>query len=262
MPKVSEKVRSRIWSLQTQIGKGILDGTHDPKKLAEVLQAFLEKKGEKNEFATLEPEQAINILGQNKVITAEQAAKAWSIEEPQNAAIRYSEATLLTCAEQNKSGEDWRLVYCHGLSLREQRDKRGTSQNSQPCFYKGNTWWLEHSEDKWASHKAQTGYYLINFRGQFSDMNWNEQEQEITKLGKEYERCHEAVFNETILTIFMVNNGERIAEDWWHWGISLDSFGNRVRVGNFDAHGLRVSSGWDDYSHRYLSVALVRKFEN
>jgi len=47
MSNLSKGVRSRIWSLQTQIGKGILDGTHDPEKFTELLQDFLENKGGK-----------------------------------------------------------------------------------------------------------------------------------------------------------------------------------------------------------------------
>ena len=104
MSKVDKKVRSRIWSLETQIGKGILDGTHDPERFANVLQDFLENKGEeKSEFAALN--QAIDILGQGKVITVEQSAKAWSLEEPKDATIRYSDATLRQCAKENSHGK-------------------------------------------------------------------------------------------------------------------------------------------------------------
>ena len=205
---------------------------------------------------------AINILGQGKVITSEQAAKAWSMEAPKDVTIRYSETTLRACAEQNQSGQaDWRLVYCHGMSLREQRAKCGVDQNKQPCFY-NNDWWLKISEDKWANFKPQAGYYLVNFRGQFGNKNWNQQEQEIAKLGKEYERCHEAIFGEAILTIYMVNNGERIAEDWYHWGVSLDSDGIRVVIGLFLAFGLLVYDRWRDFSFQDLRVALVRKFDH
>ncbi len=205
---------------------------------------------------------AINILGQGKVITNEQAAKAWSEGAVKSVAIRYSETTLRICAEQNQSGQaDWRLVYCHGFSLREQRDKRRTDQSNQPCFY-GNDWWLNSVEDKWATYKPQAGYYLINFCGQFANMNWKTQEAEIAKLGKDYERCHEAVFSEAILTIYMVNNGERIAENWWHWGVSLASNGFRVFVGYLNSNGLDVYYHWLDYSLHVLRVCVFRKFEN
>ncbi len=260
MLKVDEKVRSRIWSLQTQIGKGLLDGTHDPEKFADVLQAFLEKKvADAQEHTILE--QAINILGYAKVITAEEAVKTWDREVPKDRDIRYSEATLRVCAEQNKTGADWRLVCIHGLSLREQRDKRRTDQSNQSCFFYTNAWWLEGNEDEWATYKPQAGYYLINFCGQFANMNWKTQEAEIAKLGKDYERCHEAVFSEAILTNYMVNNGERIAEDWWHWGVSLSSNGYRVSVGHLNTNGLIVSDSWLGYSALNLRVCVYRKFD-
>ena len=41
---------------------------------------------------------------------------------------------------------------------------------------------------------------------------------------------------------------------------SLDSDGNRVYVGNFDAKGLRVHDNWDGFRHDYLGLASARKF--
>jgi len=205
---------------------------------------------------------AINILGQAKVITAEQAAKSWGLEASKDAPIHYSEETLRKCAEESKQGKaDWRLVYINGLSLREQREKRGTSQSEQPCFY-NNDWWLKPTEDSWATKKMEAGYYLINVLGQFGSMSWNKQEKAISDLGREYERCHEAVFSEAILTIYMVNNGERIAGNWWHWGVSADSDGNRVNVGYFHARGLRVNDDWGDSSDGSLRVSVARKFDH
>ena len=213
---------------------------------------------------------ALNILGQVKVITAQQSANAWgrAISEATisyEAIIRYNEATLRECAKQNQHGvadwrADWRLVYCHGLSLREQREKRGADQSKQPCFH-NNDWWIKPCEDSWAKYKPQPGYYLINLRGQFNNMNWNEQEQAISKLGREYERCHETVFAEAILTNYLVNNGERITEDWYHWGISAASYGYRVCVGFLVALGLFVDDDWHVNSLHFLRVALARKFD-
>jgi len=143
--------------------------------------------------------------------------------------------------------------------MREQREKRGTDKTKQPCFY-NNDWWLKESEDSWAKAKPQAGYYLVNFNGKYANLNWNAQNAEITKLGPGYERCHEAVFSEAILTIYVVNNGERIAENWYHWSNSATSSGSRVIVGNFDSDGLVVNGYWDGRSWDCLRVALVRKF--
>ena len=205
---------------------------------------------------------AINILGQGKVVTAEQASKSWGLETPKSATIRYGEETLRECAKENQSGQsDWRLVFINGLSLREQREIRGTDKTKQSCFC-NNDWWLKSCEDGWAKKNPQPGYYLINFRGQFANMNWHAQEKAIVELGPGFERCHEAIFAEAILTIYTVNNGERIAENWWHWGISATSYGHRVFVGLFDSGGLGVDLTWHDHSGGLLRVCVSQKFSS
>jgi len=69
------------------------------------------------------------------------------------------------------------------------------------------------------------------------------------------------VFAEVIQTIFLTRRGERIAENWWHWGCSADSKGNQVIVGNFDRYGLLVGGGGSDGCYSTLRVAVSRKFE-
>lgn len=203
---------------------------------------------------------AVNILGNRKVLTAEQAAKARNQKAPENASIRYSEAVLRECAEQNRTaGTDWRLVYVFGLSLREQRKQVGTGLNG---FY-NTDWWLEKKEDGWSTEEPHASYYLIDFNGRWGMTNWANQEAEIQKLGLNFERAHEAVVSEAILSIFQ-NTGERLLENWYHWGRSLTSYGYRVYVGCFGRDGLRVlgfcGPGWvgDDC----LRVCLVRKFQS
>jgi len=230
----------------------IKDGTFGGEELA----AFLENPKKFSKGLTIV--RAISILGASKVITAEQASKAWEMEAPKSATIRYSEKVLRICAQENQDGEDWRLIYINGLSLREQIEKRGTDETKQPCFNNEN-WWLEKSEESWAKAKPQAGYYLINFKGKYAILNWNKQNAEIAKLGPDVERCHEAVFAEAILTICLVN-GECIAESWYHWSNSASSDGDRVSVGHFDSDGLGVHSVWDGRSWDCLRVALVRKF--
>ena len=236
------------------------------------LQGLIEHRNTFDAIEYPELDFAVKVLGENKVVSSNEAAiaweldpegKIWPVEVLENLVkIRYSKATLRKAAKENRKGlADWRLIYIHGTSLREQREKRGTDQGKQPCFYKEGIWWLKASEDKWATHKPQAGYYLINCCGQFGNLDWKSQEQEIAKLGKEYERCHETVFSEAILTIYMVYNGERIAEKWYHWGISLASDGDRVFVGDLVAIGLGVSNRWDGFSNQDLRVALAWKFD-
>lgn len=233
------------------------DGTIDGK----IFQKFLENPHLFDEENGVTLVRAVSIFGKSKDIIAEQTSRVWGVETPKDIPVRYSEKTLRQCAEENKLGiADWRIIYYLGQSLREQREKRSIDQKCQPCFY-SNDWWLKSEEDNWATKKMEAGYYLINFVGQCSNMTWDQQETEIAKLGDKYERCHEAIFSEAILTIFMVNNGERIAEKWYHWGVSVASIGILVCVGILGAGGLDVYSYWTDYSNRNLRVALVRKFD-
>lgn len=204
---------------------------------------------------------AVNILGAGKVLTAEQAAKAWNVAVPENARIRYTEARLRQCAEENRTkGMNWRLVYVYGISLREQREKVGTDKTSQPCYY-ANTWWLERSEDAWACEKPEAGYYLVDFNGRWG-RSWQKQDEEIAKLGPEFERAHEAVVSEASLAFFKTT-GERLLETYGNWGRSLSFRGYRVCVGGFDSDGWRVDvshPGWDSLFD--LRACLSLKFQS
>lgn len=205
---------------------------------------------------------ALNILGDRKVMTAEQAALAWKRSVPENAPIRYSEDTLRQCAELNRTaGTDWRLVYIFGLSLRDQHQLRGDNPNHQPCFYKNWDWWLKKPEDYWATQKPEPGYYLIDFNGRWGSTSWDRQEQKIAKLGPSYERAHKAVISEAVFSSYQTYQ-EHLLENWYHWGRSLDSYGGRVSVGLFDRDGLNVYGyhpDWDDCD--FLRVCLARKFQ-
>jgi hypothetical protein len=267
MPNVSEKVRSRIWSLETQIGKGILDGTHDPEVFADILQDFLEHKGE----ATLKPVslfRVISILGLDKVITEDQVALHWGpglnrLTDPKDVLIRYSEKTLRQCTNENIDRKsDWRLIYCRGFSLRQLHGKRGIDwRKNQPCFHKDNNDWLKSEEDILVNQTFPAGYYLLNFNGQFGEISWGDQELELTKLGKEFKRCPEAIFTEAVFTIYMVNNGERIAKDWWHWGTAKRSNGRHVFVGDFREGGFYISDSRDYEASLYKKVVVLRDFD-
>lgn len=192
---------------------------------------------------------AVSILGEGKVLTAAQAAKAQGREAPEDAPIRWSEETLRLRAGSNGRGEtDWRVVYEFGASLRESREQFGTDRNCQPCFHKENTWWFRSAEDEWAKFRPDGRYYLIDLNGRFDMLNWQRQEERIRKLGPQFRRAHEAVITEAAFLIFKVT-GERLLETWYHWGRSLDSLGNRVLVGDFCPGGWHVggrSPGWDD----------------
>lgn len=201
------------------------------------------------------------ILGNCKVITHNQTAKAWDIEIPIKAPIRYSEATLQECAEQNRNNEaDWRLIYVMGSSLREQLEKRGTNAKNQPCFDKNLEWWFKPDKHLWVNKKPKAGcYYLINLWPNFGNMSWNDQEQAIFDLGNNYERCDLSIFTEAIQTILIVCDGERIAGSWYHWGFTPDADNFHACAGLNDK-GIKVSGHACGNIRPNLCVSTVRKF--
>lgn len=208
-----------------------------------------------------EEAQVIDILGKCKVVTLAQAAMVWAITPvPTIAPIHYSSETLRECAHENQSqNTDWRLVCINGFSLREQRERIGTDRNRQPCFY-NNDWWLQESENEWATFKPEADYYLVNFKGRFGSTSWEKQEKKIAGLGNQFERAHETVVAEAVFSVFKTT-GERLLEKWYHWSQTLDSFGRRVLVGGFDRGGLVVDDYHPDWlAHDGLRVCLLRKF--
>lgn len=217
---------------------------------------------------------AVNILGANKVITAEQASHAWGLRMPEDKPIiRYNENTLHRCAKESENVTDgWYLIYCRGLSLQEQRSCRGTDPNEQPCFNKEKSdWWLNEDNYPWAFFKPEAGYYLINFyRGDRAQpKQWIRQEEEIIRQGCKLERCPLAIFTEAIFTIFMATpNHHRVAFDWCHdsgsfvtgssWPAKCDAF-SYASAGNFRYEGLGIYENRFDF---YGSVAVhSRKFD-
>ncbi|MCX6746241.1 MAG: hypothetical protein NTX00_04490 [Candidatus Parcubacteria bacterium] len=236
------------------------------------LQALIEHRNSFKEIEYPELDFAIKVLGENKVISSNEAANAWklspgskiwSVEVLENLVkIRYSKATLRKAAKENKKGlADWRLVYINGLSLREQREKSGTDRSKQPYFRISHTWWLESKHDIFATFKPKAGYYLINFRAQFGNMKWDQQKQEVAKLGIEYGYCHEAIFIEAILTIYNTNNGVRIAEEWSHQGGTLTDNGEQLIVGWFTETGVGVHSYGVDEKDPDMRVVVARKWD-
>jgi hypothetical protein len=152
-----------------------------------------------------------------KIIHHDIVANFWGIVLPEDIQIRYSEETLRQSIEANKYGENWRLAFYSGQNPRQMRQKIGTDRNNQPCFF-NNDWWLEDEEDFWADKNMEHGYYLLNFNGKFADKKWRRQEELKVKEGHVYERAHEFVVAETVISNFSIHGEERLLEDWYHWG--------------------------------------------
>jgi len=195
---------------------------------------------------------------QIKIIGHEGVASFWGITVPQDIQIRYNEATLRESIEANRNGEQWSLGYYSGQSIRQMRQKVGTG--GQPRFY-NNDWWLKDKEDFWATKTLEPGYYLLNYKGPFASKTWNDQESLTAGLGPMYERAHEFVVSETVISNFSVHNGERLLENWYHWCKETDSDGYRVYVGYFDSDGFAVAFYSPGFSYGGLRVVVFRKFD-
>lgn len=206
-------------------------------------------------------DRAIKLLGTEKVVSAEQWGKAWDREvvKTETGILKFSEGILQSAADTNKAGiSDYRLVYCGGISLREQREILGTDTKVQPCHYTSNTWWLDEANDSWATYQPKPGYRLLDYKLRFRSMKWQPQENEIVRLGPGFSRAHETDVAEGCISNFKTHNGERLLENAWHWGQSLDSVGLRVVVGGFLADGFYVGWGAPGLSRDRLGVVVSR----
>lgn len=202
-----------------------------------------------------------DILGRSKVVLAEETLY-WGREVPKEVPLFFSEDALKKCAEENEQGmADWRLFYAHGLSLRQQREIMGTNIKKQPCFDKSFDWWLQPQQDSWATQATLAGYHLIDFKGRWPSTSWDQQDENVSFLGDQYERAHEAVVTEGAFNFFLIHK-ERLLPNWYHWGRNLSSDGARVYVGFFGQRGWYVYGARPGYvGHDYLRVCLSVKFQ-
>lgn len=205
---------------------------------------------------------AAKILGLSKIVGYQQALNAWNLKLSKHGdpIMPFSKETLKQCAKENLTGADWHVVWINGLSLRKQEKIRGRNKKKQPCFYPDWTWWLEKQQDVWANQSVIAGYRLFDFSGRFSNMYWQVQEDEIKKLGENYERAEEQAVTEACFTIYLVSGKkESLLTNWYHCGGLSPADGRHICVGCFNEGGFHVNDCWDaDYNHG-LKVVLSRK---
>jgi len=187
---------------------------------------------------------AKKILGRNKIFTVVNYNKLWR-ESFSDFPIRYTEEDLAEAKQQNERGEDWRLVFYGGRSIIQVRRNSGLDPFSQPCFSAADAdWYFRTTESGWANNPPVRGYNLVNFKGQFKNLNHEHQEKHLKDLGTFrdlgfYERTDPHVFTEVVFSIFALTE-ERIAENWRHWSSTVTSSGICVHVGLLDFNGYRV----------------------
>lgn len=213
-------------------------------------------------------EDAIAILGKERVITASLAAKhwGWSMSNlPENPLIPYSLKTLKRCRKSNMKGKtDWRLVYIRGFSFNDQIALRGTNPMRPPYFRKKGSIWGQSDapgETSWRNKKKALlpGYHLLDFKIRYLNINREYQDKYIQRLGKRYERADERSVSEAVFTIYM-STGEYLLKDVRHWGWLNDKDGWCIAIGKNSSEGLLVDSEWVSCSGNPLvGVVLWRK---
>lgn len=210
-----------------------------------------------NEYLTEFEQMAGSILGSDKVIGYRDATNVWGITTPEVEPIMpFSEEVLRQCVEENKRGSDWRLIYINGFSLLKQAEIRGKDCKNQPCFASGS-WWIE-TEGTGAIQSVESGYRLLNFKKNFSDMTWQSQEDEIARLDERFERSEEQIIAEACFSNFIINR-KRLMRNWAHRGRFHVSGGGRIGIGHFSRKGLNINSYLDISRLRCVGVVLSLK---
>jgi len=223
-----------------------------------------------NNILTQAERRAVEILGPGKVLGYRDVCRVQKAELPKTEpTIPFSEAVLLDCAKANIEGADWRLVYVVGHSLRQESMVVGWDLKKQPCFDPDFRWWLVKAEDPWANQAIEPGYRLFDFTKRFSDLPWQDQTDQIIKLGPNFERAEEQAVTEICFSNFLLsNNQERLLAHWCHWGRLQSSNGRHIIIGDFEQFGFYVYdiptgivSGSFAVTDRggYLGVVLARK---
>lgn len=225
------------------------------------LQAFLRGDFVASVAALTGAEQlALEILGEGKIVGYKDACRIWQVDQPEiEPTLLYTEEILRQAAERNQNGENWRLVYCTGLSLRDQLEVMGDNRKKQPCFDKDCKWWREVQQDEWANKPIEAGYRLLDFSCGFTSMNWAQQTDAITASGEQFARAEEQAVAEACFGFYLLNSKERLLQNRYHWGSLKTAGGYLVWVGYFDDDGFGVGGHWGDDVLDDLGVVRVWK---
>jgi hypothetical protein len=182
---------------------------------------------------------AAEILGADNIINPALTQLAWTyVAGVQNPEVKYSEDTLLECEDLNKVGMQyrkyscplywkWKLVYVHGLSVREQIKSHG-GHFSQWSESK-KQWFLDNDKAEWMSKTHNSGYYLINYTTLENGGNDYRaiQDKLLEELGAGYARLPISILSETALSLHYAL-GEKHSDFGyaWHWSDQRSIQGN------------------------------------
>lgn len=228
---------------------------HDKNLFSSLLDSALNRVG-----LTAAERLAVEVLGEGKVLGYKDVCRVWQRDQLEvEPTMLYTEEILTQAAERNQNGENWRLVYCNGLSLRDQLAVMGDNRKKQPCFDRDYKWWREGQQDKWATKAIEPGYRFLDFSCGFTSMNWAKQNEAIAASGDQFARAEEQAVAEACFSNYLLNGKERLLQGRYHWGHVQSAHDRLVCVGRFGDGGFRVDDGWDDGVCDRLGVVRVWK---
>ena len=204
-------------------------------------------------FSAKAPDYALaqSILGAD-FITPEEVANA-------RKGISYTDEQITALAESLPSEDVLRWCKANGYAVMPAPPTAMSMLDVRELqsghFYSKTGGW--YADQKFAREdKTSFGWLMIKKTpvSNSTSKNWNEQ-----RLLSEFERVPNAAEMSWFSTTYFEVRGVRLFEGIYVRTSSLDSGGNRVNVGSFDAKGLDVSN-WDDaVRHSYLGVSAARK---
>lgn len=192
--------------------------------------------------------QARAIMGKN-FFGVEEAIKHFGVNPSKQqlaylAEVPFTEEVLKSCKDTHV------LVAVFPMSILDIRGKV-----ERKLFYSHDDAW--YNKQGFAKDKGEVGWQLVRKVpiADSTNKTWNEQQ---ALLSKDEETPKGQVVVYTIIGHFLAT-GERLFENIYVRCSDLDSDGDRVDVGSFDAEGLHFSSYWRGGRDGYVGLTAARK---
>ena len=185
-------------------------------------------------------QKALELFGQERFIHPGLAKLAWKEVEFAEPVIRYTDETLMRCAQENREGDhitdfthdgftspgrDWRLVYISGQSLKSIAERYPGLVDLFLC---------DVTKEDFAEQRVLPGYYLINYHalcGGGREVRVAH-DRLLESLGEKYDRVPAAMLCEAAFSISKAYGGGKAATMSYtgHWGSERCKNGSFVRI--------------------------------
>lgn len=163
--------------------------------------------------------------------------------------VPFSEEKLKACKDSHI------LVAVFPISIIEIRSAVAGIKlaNGQPLFYKQN--W--HGDEEFATDKSGVAWHLVrkDYFANSTSKTWKEQ-QALLPEDEETPKARILVY---LMVGHMLATGEYLFGNSYVRSADIDSGGDRIFVGRFDANGLEINSGADNISNVDIGVASAKK---